>query len=67
MPPKSSEIPALFKADTATVSFDAAKSVKIIPRFSRLRAKVGSSGSGIYAHDCVACCVVDWRFQHLCW
>ena len=29
MPPKSSEIPALFKADTATVSFDAAKAGKL--------------------------------------
>ena len=37
---EASEIPALFKAGTATVSFDAAKSGKIIPRFSTPRPVV---------------------------
>ena len=36
MPPKSSEIPALFKADTATVSFDAAKVGKAGPLLKRV-------------------------------
>ena len=33
MTPKSPEIPRLFKADTATVSFDAAKAGKFEPLF----------------------------------
>ena len=41
MPPKLSEIPALFKADTATVSFDAAKAGKLSRGFQNCE-QIGS-------------------------